>query len=1135
MYRLIFAFFFIGIGSSIARAAKPVLIPQTGHQGEIVNACLNHSETLLATFGNDDNILVWDVASMKIFRRFSGYSSLFMKGGTLRFMQIREKEYLASFSKENYSVAIWDLVGDSMLYNWPIPDEIHPAGFEIMQLEGAPDQLLIYGVCETAILNPESGKLTNRFRIPKKYMDGEYPSKKMTGTEAGLLIKNRIHPIGHSGWVAIRNGFSLLMYDTYHQIWGESITLSSAFISLTFDKKARTIAILTQKGVQFHSTKTFAKTKEIALNTSDIPLGTNMRFSADGKLLFIQAGKSNSLIVDIEKQKTISSLLNSRYSDAFINEDKGTIITAGGFSPSFFLFNKDKYQILGSISPETFQFRANKITTCDNGRFLVFATPGTSDKDSTTLFRFDRSNLSIKILHRISYKERFRLMSGANNAPVIATLCTTGELFIFDFTGKNIQSDWSGKGKIRTIKLSNDGTRLWVGSEENTSGKTQAFVEKYATNDLRELNRENINNLVENPGSIYEFVFYNSDVVIRTSYRIFTLNKANLKLTSAGRSIAGNEFSYQAMAVAENGEVTAYTRDGNLIYFSMYDGSVKNKFKIDYSPYVTGILSLDNDRIILFPEKGMAGLAKVFNRKNKTEEWLQTGHYQDILDVTFTDQFIISSSSSGGIQFMNKNSLQTVAKMYLAEDEILLMNPDGYYSGSGKAINFLNFTIGVKSYNASLFELENNRYDKLLELIGKDATVSIKWYKRLYEKRLANNAHIRTVESVYSPDFWAELTNDPDLLSPDSIAHLQFKIHSNPANFSALHILVNDVPFNGLNGISASGNNTEINVDLPLSEFVNRIEYYVTDSTGRESGRNIFYQYYQPQNFKRKRLYAVVLSVGKYADSTYNLAYATKDGSDFIQSVHDKFGGSYDLKIFTAFDRDVNENTLTKMREHLSSARPDDPVFVYFSGHGLLDDRYQLYLGSHNMDFNNPANGGIPYAELETILEMCGSRKKIMLLDACHTGLVDADLKNRDFGFDSTQNSEGSRGGRSTAVVNAGERIDFNQMRSIYGDLSANSGLNVLAAAGGMEYAFESKKWNNGAFTFSLKKVLKDGCSFYDINGDDTVDVSEFFDAMSTMVEDITNGHQKPVSRCIIQHPFAVDSCDEFDYFESED
>jgi hypothetical protein len=65
-----------------------------------------------------------------------------------------------------------------------------------------------------------------------------------------------------------------------------------------------------------------------------------------------------------------------------------------------------------------------------------------------------------------------------------------------------------------------------------------------------------------------------------------------------------------------------------------------------------------------------------------------------------------------------------------------------------------------------------------------------------------------------------------------------------------------------------------------------------------------------------------------------------------------------------------------------------------------------------------------------------------------------------------------------------------------------------------MEYAYESDKWNNGVFTYCIRRGIEEELADkQDGNGDSLVNVDELKKYVSRKVSELTGGKQRPVSR----------------------
>lgn len=216
----------------------------------------------------------------------------------------------------------------------------------------------------------------------------------------------------------------------------------------------------------------------------------------------------------------------------------------------------------------------------------------------------------------------------------------------------------------------------------------------------------------------------------------------------------------------------------------------------------------------------------------------------------------------------------------------------------------------------------------------------------------------------------------------------------------------------------------------------------------------------------------------------------------------------------------TRENIL-HTRELLKQSHPDDQVVVFLAGHGILDRSGRYYFATADASREDVGLRGIPYEELEFLVNGIPSRKKMLLLDSCHSGERDdaptlpepapmgappaADrprpVKSRGF--------RGVRGDPGTPAPlrrAAGQRL-----RDTFADLRRQSGAFVISAAGWREQAFEGDGHDNGAFTFALLEGLSTGKA--DVDKDGLVRVRELRDYVAQRVLDLSEGQQLPTAR----------------------
>lgn len=85
-------------------------------------------------------------------------------------------------------------------------------------------------------------------------------------------------------------------------------------------------------------------------------------------------------------------------------------------------------------------------------------------------------------------------------------------------------------------------------------------------------------------------------------------------------------------------------------------------------------------------------------------------------------------------------------------------------------------------------------------------------------------------------------------------------------------------------------------------------------------------------------------------------------------------------------------------------------------------------------------------------------------------------------------------------------------MKSSFNTTNRGNGSFIISAAGGKEYAFESKKWGNGVFTYSFIKAMNE-LMLDKYNNKQPIQISMLKDYIYKSVKELTNNQQKPTSR----------------------
>ncbi|MBK8090023.1 MAG: caspase family protein [Chitinophagaceae bacterium] len=439
--------------------------------------------------------------------------------------------------------------------------------------------------------------------------------------------------------------------------------------------------------------------------------------------------------------------------------------------------------------------------------------------------------------------------------------------------------------------------------------------------------------------------------------------------------------------------------------------------------------------------------------------------------------------------------------------------PSGYYQCTPAAAKQLHYvTKDQKIITFDQLDVKYNRPDKVLEAIGNTDTAFINSFKRAYIKRIKklgiDTAQFTDGYSVPEADF----VNREQITYQQKKEVLTIRIHAADSMYRLDHfnVWINEVPLFGLKGISIKHRRSKLydtTIAVHLSQGENRIETSVTNVNGTESYHMPMYVNYTPVKAVTETVYFTGIGINEFADSTHNLRWCVKDIRNLALKLKEKYPA---IVIDTLFNKDVTISNVRQLKQRLLKTGINDKVIIAYSGHGMLSRQYDYYLSAYNVNFSEPGENGIAYEEIENLLDGIPARKKLLLLDACHSGELDKDellaiqdnkLKtgNRGLLVNRGSSEEGNNQRRTVGLQNS-----FELMQSLFVNVGKGTGAVVIAAAGGVQFAQERGDLQNGVFSYALLEAMEQY---------KTITVSQLKAYVGKRVEDITRGGQRPTTR----------------------
>jgi uncharacterized caspase-like protein len=211
--------------------------------------------------------------------------------------------------------------------------------------------------------------------------------------------------------------------------------------------------------------------------------------------------------------------------------------------------------------------------------------------------------------------------------------------------------------------------------------------------------------------------------------------------------------------------------------------------------------------------------------------------------------------------------------------------------------------------------------------------------------------------------------------------------------------------------------------------------------------------------------YALVIGNSQYSDPKLaQLKTPEADSRELAKVLRSKRFGNYDKVIL------LMDQTEAKIRRSisafLSNKKPDDLVLLYFSGHGVLDGRGNLFLASKDTEMGTLNATAISSSFISYELDNCRSKRQILILDCCNSGAF----------------ARGTKGPQKAITESTFE--------------GSGSGRVVLTASDSTQFAFEGDRViaqsSFSLFTHFLLEGLKTGRADRDQDGQ--VSLDEWYD-----------------------------------------
>jgi WD40 repeat protein/uncharacterized caspase-like protein len=482
------------------------------------------------------------------------------------------------------------------------------------------------------------------------------------------------------------------------------------------------------------------------------------------------------------------------------------------------------------------------------------------------------------------------------------------------------------------------------------------------------------------------------------------------------------------------------------------------------------------------------------------------------------DGKLLAAATAGGSVLLLSPEGALVATLFgLQDEEWAIALPDGRYAASRGAAKELSFRAGNRALPFDQLDLLLHRPDSVIEALALGwkwtTPARIESYRRQRQARLAR-VGFREDQLGQSYDLPQVRVDRRAIPIKTAERRLTFGINafSSVRPLERIQVSVNDVPALGRQGLSVREGaplRVKRDVSLELSAGRNVVQVSAFDSAGSESLRETLEVELTAE--AKPALYVLAVGLSKYKEAGRDLAYPVADAVALAKFFQENPGRFARVEVKVLADEKATRDAILAGRALFAQAGPDDTVVVLLAGHGLRSARDEFYFASYDVAFDKPEGRGVPYSEIDAFFDQTRARRRLLLMDACYSGELDApaaapapaiaqaDPKDAPgIKLRGVTLRKSRRSAESAATV----------LESLYADLRRGSGAVVIAAAAGVEQAAERSDLEHGVFTYALLEGMKNPAA--DTNGDGEVQVSELLRFVQRRVRELSGGAQTP-------------------------
>jgi WD40 repeat protein len=470
-------------------------------------------------------------------------------------------------------------------------------------------------------------------------------------------------------------------------------------------------------------------------------------------------------------------------------------------------------------------------------------------------------------------------------------------------------------------------------------------------------------------------------------------------------------------------------------------------------------------------------------------------HTGNVLCVTPSPdgRYFATGSVDQTIRIWRRDKEDPLLSIFVADREWVAWTPEGYYACSPQGEKMmawqLNTTKGTQVHPAERFRKSLYQPALLKYIVPAGDMPRAMAMAKKYDKELVNTSN---VADVLPPEVTLEGFGETEVKVEKDTVTVKATAKGAKHPIASMRLLVNGRPFQGAAGVKKFAEpqqTAEVTWEVPVVPGTHT--FAVIADTGVSRGMSRLGIAFRPGEPPKPNLYVLAMGISDYP-GPMKLNFCATDAQMLAKAFQEKSTGLFnkiELQILT--DKQCTRKGMLEGLDWLKSKMtPQDVGIVSFSGHGARIPLFnEFYLVTYDFNGEDPGRTGLSGEIFKDRLNNMPGRL-VAILDACHSGMA------------------GNDGKKPPA-------------EELIRDLTAeDSGVIVMSASLGREYAAESKICKAGFYTLALVEGMS---GHADIDGDGIVYLHELDLYATTRVRQLSMNRQNPTfSRPASVRPFPI-------------